>query len=162
VEKGSWIVKQAVGQNTPVLLGKKLTTKYFTGANYVEVRCASSCHLLLDPRAPHGLVYDADISLLDISLLYSIFNSKDFTDQLHTSIWIAPRQVDVDVGSSSSASSVVGLVAGAVKNLVIDMAVVLQVTPGQRRLLIRRWTAAASPSMPSQVTAAAVTVMQTS
>lgn len=38
VEKGSWIVKQAVGQNTPVLLGKKLTTKYFTGPNYVEVR----------------------------------------------------------------------------------------------------------------------------
>jgi Protein ENHANCED DISEASE RESISTANCE 2, C-terminal len=36
-------------------------------------------------------------------------------------------QVDVDVGSSTSASSVVGLVAGAVKNLVIDMAVVLQV-----------------------------------
>lgn len=70
VEKGSWIVKQAVGQNTPVLLGKKLTTKYFSGPNYIEV--------------------------------------------------------DVDVGSSSSASSVVGLVAGAVKNLVIDMAVVLQ------------------------------------
>ena len=37
VEKGSWIVKQAVGQNTPVLLGKKLTTKYFTGSNYIEV-----------------------------------------------------------------------------------------------------------------------------
>lgn len=33
----------------------------------------------------------------------------------------------MDVGSSASASSVVGLVAGAVKNLVIDMAVVLQV-----------------------------------
>lgn len=31
------------------------------------------------------------------------------------------------MGSSASASSVVGLVAGAVKNLVIDMAVVLQV-----------------------------------
>ena len=37
MEKGSWIVKQAVGQNTPVLLGKKLTTKYFTGPNYIEV-----------------------------------------------------------------------------------------------------------------------------
>ena len=35
----------------------------------------------------------------------------------------------MDVGSSTSASSVVGLVAGAVKNLVIDMAVVLQVSP---------------------------------
>ena len=29
IEKGGWVVKQAVGQNTPVLLGKKLTTKYF-------------------------------------------------------------------------------------------------------------------------------------
>lgn len=28
IEKGSWLIKQAVGQ-TPVLLGKKLTTKYF-------------------------------------------------------------------------------------------------------------------------------------
>lgn len=41
VEKGSWIVKQAVGQNTPVLLGKKLTTKYFRGPNYVEVHCCA-------------------------------------------------------------------------------------------------------------------------
>ena len=34
--------------------------------------------------------------------------------------------MDVDVGSSTTASSVVGLVAGAVKSLVIDMAIVLQ------------------------------------
>ena len=35
-------------------------------------------------------------------------------------------QVDIDVGSSTTAASVVGLVAGAVKSLVIDMAIVLQ------------------------------------
>lgn len=29
VTHGSWVVKQAVGQNTPVLLGRKITTKYF-------------------------------------------------------------------------------------------------------------------------------------
>ena len=29
VTHGSWMVKQAVGQNTPVLLGRKITTKYF-------------------------------------------------------------------------------------------------------------------------------------
>lgn len=29
IREGGWIVKQAVGQNTPVLLGKKLTTKYY-------------------------------------------------------------------------------------------------------------------------------------
>ena len=71
VDKGSWMVRQAVGQNNPVLLGNKLITKYFVGPNYVEV--------------------------------------------------------DIDVGSSSTAASVVGLVAGAVRGLVIDMAVVLQV-----------------------------------
>ena len=38
VDKGSWMVRQAVGQNNPVLLGKKLTTKYFVGPNYMEVR----------------------------------------------------------------------------------------------------------------------------
>jgi Protein ENHANCED DISEASE RESISTANCE 2, C-terminal len=47
VEKGSWIVKQAVGQNTPVLLGKKLTTRYFTGANYVEVRTLPNPNLTM-------------------------------------------------------------------------------------------------------------------
>lgn len=34
VVKGSWVIKQAVG-NTPVLLGKKLTTKYFRSASYM-------------------------------------------------------------------------------------------------------------------------------
>ena len=37
VVKGSWVIKQAVG-NTPVLLGKKLTTKYF------RYCCASKKH----------------------------------------------------------------------------------------------------------------------
>ena len=31
------MVRQAVGQNTPVLLGRKLTTKYFRRPNYIEV-----------------------------------------------------------------------------------------------------------------------------
>ena len=29
IAEGSWVIKQSVGQNTPVLLGRKLTTKYF-------------------------------------------------------------------------------------------------------------------------------------
>ncbi|KAI7837930.1 hypothetical protein COHA_008236 [Chlorella ohadii] len=36
IVKGSWIVKQSVG-TTPVLLGQKLTTRYFRGSNYFEV-----------------------------------------------------------------------------------------------------------------------------
>ncbi|KAK9821914.1 hypothetical protein WJX81_003424 [Elliptochloris bilobata] len=70
VTHGSWVVKQAVGQNTPVLLGRKITTKYFRGPRYIEV--------------------------------------------------------DVDVGSSRSAAHVVGLVQGALKSLVIDIAVLLE------------------------------------
>ncbi|KAL3136999.1 hypothetical protein ABBQ32_006591 [Trebouxia sp. C0010 RCD-2024] len=69
VTKGSWMIRNAVG-STPVLLGKKLTTKYFRGPNYYEV--------------------------------------------------------DIDVGSSKSAASVVGLVQGALKGLVIDMAITLE------------------------------------
>lgn len=38
VTHGSWMVKQAVGQNTPVLLGRKITTKYFRCA-----RAATAC-----------------------------------------------------------------------------------------------------------------------
>lgn len=36
IVQGSWIVKQSVGE-TPVLLGRKLTTHYFKGPNYFEV-----------------------------------------------------------------------------------------------------------------------------
>lgn len=36
ITEGSWVVKQAVGQNTPVLLGRKLTTKYFRCARNDE------------------------------------------------------------------------------------------------------------------------------
>ncbi|KAL0043136.1 hypothetical protein WJX79_010214 [Trebouxia sp. C0005] len=36
VVKGSWVIKQAVG-NTPVLLGKKLTTRYYRGPGHFEV-----------------------------------------------------------------------------------------------------------------------------
>ena len=56
VEKGSWIVKQAVGQNTPVLLGKKLTTKYFAGPNYIEVICCQT-HRKLCKRSEHLIKY---------------------------------------------------------------------------------------------------------
>ena len=36
ISKGSWIIKQSVG-TTPVILGQKLSTKYFRGRNYFEV-----------------------------------------------------------------------------------------------------------------------------
>lgn len=36
IARGSWIIKQSVG-TTPVLLGKKLATKYYRGKNYFEV-----------------------------------------------------------------------------------------------------------------------------
>ena len=36
IQEGSWVIKQAVGQNTPVLLGRKLTTKYFRRATPVQ------------------------------------------------------------------------------------------------------------------------------
>ena len=29
IAEGSWVIKQSVGQNTPVLLGRKLTTQYY-------------------------------------------------------------------------------------------------------------------------------------
>ena len=47
IEKGGWVVKQAVGQNTPVLLGKKLTTQYhrsvapWTSLGFPSAACRS-------------------------------------------------------------------------------------------------------------------------
>lgn len=40
---------------------------------------------------------------------------------------LPPGQVDVDIGSSSVASSVTSLVCGATKSLVIDLGVLLEV-----------------------------------
>jgi Protein ENHANCED DISEASE RESISTANCE 2, C-terminal len=37
IEEGGWIVKSAVGQNTPVLLGRKITTKYFRSVPAVHL-----------------------------------------------------------------------------------------------------------------------------
>lgn len=36
IAKGSWIIKQSVG-TTPVILGQKLSTKYYRGDKYFEV-----------------------------------------------------------------------------------------------------------------------------
>lgn len=36
ISKGAWIMQKSVG-TTPVILGQKLTTKYFFGSNYLEV-----------------------------------------------------------------------------------------------------------------------------
>ena len=44
-------------------------------------------------------------------------------------------EVDIDVGSSKSAASVVGLVQGALKGLVIDMAITME---GHTRVWILR------------------------
>ena len=46
VTHGSWMVKQAVGQNTPVLLGRKITTKYFRCAR------AAMCTHTIDAPLP--------------------------------------------------------------------------------------------------------------
>jgi hypothetical protein len=70
IEVGPWVVKRAVGQNTPVLLGNKVATSYFRGPRYLEV-CS-------------------------------------------------------DVGSSRSAAHVVALVQGALRNLEISIAVLLE------------------------------------
>ncbi len=69
IAEGSWVIKQSVG-TTPVILGRKLTTQYHRGPNYMEV--------------------------------------------------------DIDIGSSTVAASVVNLVYGATKSLVIDMAVLFE------------------------------------
>ncbi|KAK9864972.1 hypothetical protein WJX84_011314 [Apatococcus fuscideae] len=70
LEKGSWIMRQSVGQNTPVLLGRKITTKYFRGPRYLEI--------------------------------------------------------DTDVGSSSTAHHVTGMVQGALKSVIVDIGVLME------------------------------------
>lgn len=64
VVKGSWVIKQAVG-NTPVLLGKKLTTKYFRFVeNLLIVIDSQFHHTLLHIEARNGVseaLYGRDV-----------------------------------------------------------------------------------------------------
>ena len=55
VAEGSWVVKQAVGQNTPVLLGRKLTTKYFRCVRvHGSHACIQLCRLFAEiPEMAH-------------------------------------------------------------------------------------------------------------
>ena len=53
VVKGSWVIKQAVG-NTPVLLGKKLTTRYYRlGLVYAHQPLFNNCSA--EPKSMVGM-----------------------------------------------------------------------------------------------------------
>ena len=137
------MVRQAVGQNNPVLLGKKLTTKYFAGPNYVEVTCLCCLARCLSNhwsgvdcgRLPFSAPGDIDLPLIYDIQTYASRCIRSNPSSLisiclqsvaHVVLRRRALKVDIDVGSSTTAASVVGLVAGAVKSLVIDMAIVLQ------------------------------------
>ena len=78
----------------------------------------------------HGLVSASDGLLLPTCTRLSLFAS--FVTSWHLKpVCIGDRgpnyfEVDIDVGSSKSAASVVGLVQGALKGLVIDMAITME------------------------------------
>eukprot|EP00891_Asterochloris_glomerata_P006240 jgi/Astpho2/6240/fgenesh1_pg.00088_%23_51_t len=80
VVHGSWVIKQSVG-NTPVMLGKKLTTKYFRGPGYFEVdvdvgssRAAASAV---------GLVRGATTSLcIDMAILLEGHSDEELPERL--------------------------------------------------------------------------------
>lgn len=54
IEKGGWVLKQAVGQNTPVLLGKKLTTKYFRSSCFLFATSWARFHFLCRALLKNG------------------------------------------------------------------------------------------------------------
>lgn len=88
-------MKQSVGE-TPVLLGKKLTTHYFTGPNYFEVDIDVSSSSV----AKHvvGLVCGATKSItVDMAILLQ----GNEADELPESLLGTLRLVQIDLGTAS-------------------------------------------------------------
>ena len=101
--QGSWIVRQSVG-STPCLLGKAVDCNYIRGPKYLEVNTIQI-----------SLVPDITSKLLGRQ------------HQLFGLTWFIQLQVDVDIGSSTVANGVLGLVIGVITTLVVDMAFLVQV-----------------------------------
>ena len=102
--QGSWIVRQSVG-STPCLLGKAVDCNYIRGPKYLEVKA------LLN-----SIVYDFTFrKILKLIQEHCSLTSLNFL------------QIDVDIGSSTVANGVLGLVCGVITTLVVDMAFLVQV-----------------------------------
>lgn len=112
IVKGSWIIRQSVGA-TPVLLGHKLKQFYHRCPRYSN---PANCL--------HRLGHLSFCCFLNVAIftvfLFLVVN------------WILKRctrryiEVDINVGSSYTAASVVGLVSNATKSLCVDLAIVME------------------------------------
>lgn len=90
-------MRQSVG-STPCLLGKAVDCTYIRDPSYLEV-------IILNLITAIKFIQH---SQLNCSFLY-------------------PLQIDVDIGSSTVANGVLGLVIGVITSLVVDMAFLVQV-----------------------------------
>jgi hypothetical protein len=95
IVKGSWLVKQSVGE-TPVLLGHKLTTKYYRGPNYMEVDIDVASSSVA--RHVVGLVAGAAKSVVvDMGILLQ----GNAADELPESLLGTMRLVQLDLSTAS-------------------------------------------------------------
>lgn len=104
--QGSWIVRQSVG-STPCLLGKAVDCNYIRGPKYLEV------------------IYSCQIFFSFLLTYWVLWLARFF--QYKYVIWFIILQIDVDIGSSTVANGVLGLVIGVITSLVVDMAFLVQV-----------------------------------
>ena len=75
----------------------------------------------------HYLTYDQFFLLVDFALLCSLHIEDSCTTKSRNQwCWIL-FQIDVDIGSSSVARNVVGLVLGYITSIVVDLAVLIEV-----------------------------------
>lgn len=117
VVEGPFLIRMSVG-NKPVLLGTKLTQRYWSGPGYLEVRSRSD-----------GWCWGVHGSLRICDALLKVDGLTDWAPSLlytHARV----KQVGIDIGSSSVASSVLGLVRDYSKNIVVEIAVLVQVRKG--------------------------------
>lgn len=114
VAKGPWVVQKSVG-TTPLIVGGAL--KVSKG-----VACCRSHHAP-SAAAPLSCVHTASVYSQQDQIVFTVGLGSEQIDFHQGERWF---EVDVDIGSSAVANSVVRFVLGYARYIVVDMAYLIQ------------------------------------
>ena len=119
VVEGSWLVKKGVG-TTPAILGNKLDQNYHFDSVWKLNSSLYTSEIILILTRTYLCIASTNINFMASCYMVATQERNIFT-------------IEVDVGSSSVAGSILGMVKGAAKSLIIDLLFLLE---GQVKHLI--------------------------
>ena len=120
--EGPWVVKLAVG-STPVILGQKITIRYFRGKKITDKSIIKSANesIVNDLTSKNENSMNNSTNNESINEI-TINNSLNNENLLN----INYLEIDFHISSSSIASNIVGLCRGYAKSYICNMGIVIQ------------------------------------